>query len=171
MSPTYIHCPACGRAFDVASRAGCPQCRRAIAATARGERDRPAPRPLDEEVGDAVDRIARALAGAGRAEVGALAASLARSAREAVTAPGEIDGWRGAILDAVARAVRGDRDALVVVAPAAVAERHENAAAVSTLLWSLVAAALSHAHRRAQRRRARQTLGRRALGLLRRAIA
>jgi len=63
---SYLHCPACSRAYNAATHPTCPQC--------------PAAAPADrgDDIASAVDRLVRALAGSTPAERAAAAACMHR---------------------------------------------------------------------------------------------
>ena len=76
---SYLHCPACGRAYNVAREPACPSCRVRPGA--------PPPDPT-EDVVTAAEQLARAIARATPAQLAAAESQLAdRDARPALPAP------------------------------------------------------------------------------------
>jgi hypothetical protein len=76
---SYLHCPACGRAYNVAREPACPSCRVRPGA--------PPPDPTDDVI-TAAEQLARAIARATPAQLAAAESQLAdRDARPALPAP------------------------------------------------------------------------------------
>jgi len=75
---SYLHCPACGRAYNVTREVACPNCRL-----------RPGAPPADptEDVVSAAEQLARALARATPAQLAAAETTLADRDRPALPAP------------------------------------------------------------------------------------
>ena len=75
---SYLHCPACGRAYNVTREVACPNCRL-----------RPGGPPTDptEDVVSAAEQLARALARATPAQLAAAETTLADRDRPALPAP------------------------------------------------------------------------------------
>jgi len=76
---SYLHCPACSRAYNVAREPACPSCRVRPGA--------PPPDPTDDVI-TAAEQLARAIARATPAQLAAAESQLAdRDARPALPAP------------------------------------------------------------------------------------
>jgi len=75
---SYLHCPACGRAYNVTREVSCPSCR---------HRPGGAPENPTEDVVSAAEQLARALARATPAQLAAAESTLADRDRPALPAP------------------------------------------------------------------------------------
>ena len=147
----FIHCPDCRCAYDAARGGGCPRCGAAL-----GQPD-----DFGARVIDAADRLAGLLAGAGEADLESLRRALGRE-----LGAGAGDTWRRPLLEAIQS--RAAPAALVPVRTELATVDAQRTAASAALLFAVVT-------RLAQLARpappVRRSLGRRALGLARRAFS
>jgi hypothetical protein len=147
----FIHCPDCQCAYDAARGRGCPRCGAAL-----GE-----PGDFGARVIEAADHLAGLLAGAGEADLEALRRALDRELEA-----GAGDTWRRPLLEAIQ--TRAAPAALVPVRAELATLDSQRTAASAALLFAVVSR-LAQLTRPAPT--TRRSLGRRALGLARRAFS